>query len=129
MSTKLDIKVFNDQVQKELADANEKFPPIRSDHEGYAVLLEEFEELIAEIQYAKCQMNYAWGCAKRGNSLDLQKELVKMRTHLRKAYKELVQTAAMIEKWLDRYRPDPGQKKIRSFDDISNFKLGKDGEE
>jgi hypothetical protein len=30
-----------------------------------------------------------------------------MRTSLRKAYKELVQTAAMIEKWLDRYQPDP----------------------
>lgn len=129
MSTKLDIKVFNDQVMKELADANEKFHPVSSDHEGYAVLLEEFEELVMEIQMAKNQLSYVWNCTRKGNSLELQKELIKMRTHLRKGYKELVQTAAMVEKWLDRYRPDPGQKKIKSFDDISKFELCKeDGE-
>lgn len=129
MSTKLDIKVFNDQVQKELADANEKFPPLNSDHEGYAVLLEEFEELLMEIQLSKTQLSYAWNYTRKGNSLELQKELIKMRTHLRKGYKELVQTTAMVEKWLARYQPDPGQKKIKSFDDISKFELCKEGKE
>ena len=107
MSTKLDIKVFNDQVKKELEDANKKFPPISSDHEGYAVLLEEFEELTLEILNAKSNLSSVWFDTKRGNCLQMQQNLWKMRTSLRKAYKELVQTAAMIEKWLDRYQPDP----------------------
>lgn len=107
MSTKLDIKVFNDQVKKELEDANKKFPPISSDHEGYAVLLEEFEELTSEILEAKSHLGCAWSDIKRGKNLQMQQNLWKMRTSLRRAYKELVQTAAMIEKWMDRYQPDP----------------------
>lgn len=107
MSTKLDIKVFNDQVKKELEDANKKFPPISSDHEGYAVLLEEFEELVSEISDAKIHLSSVWYDTKHGKSLQMQQDLWRMRTSLRKAYKELVQTVAMIEKWLDRYQPDP----------------------
>lgn len=107
MSTKLDIKVFNDQVKKELEDANKKFPPVHSDHEGYAILLEEYEELVSEIKYAGFYLSAAWDKTKNNNCLQMQQELWKMRTSLRKAYKELVQTAAMIEKWLDRYQPDP----------------------
>ncbi len=107
MSTKLNINVFNDQVKKELDDANKKFPAISSDHEGYAVLLEEFEELVSEVFDAKSYLSSAWSNTKRGKSLQMQQDLWKMRTSLRKAYKELVQTAAMIEKWLARYQPDP----------------------
>jgi len=106
MSTKLDIKVFTDQVQKELDDANRKFPAFSSDHEGYAVLLEEFQELISDIQNARYHLDHTWDFTKKGNPVEIQRELQKMRTFLRKSYKELVQTAAMVEKWLDRYKPD-----------------------
>jgi hypothetical protein len=106
MSTKLDIKVFTDQVQKELEDANKKFPAFSSDHEGYAVLLEEFQELISDIQNAKYHLDHTWDFTKKGNPVEIQRELQKMRTFLRKSYKELVQTAAMVEKWLGRYQPD-----------------------
>lgn len=106
MSTKLDIKVFTDQVQKELEDANKKFPAFSSDHEGYAVLLEEFQELISDIQNAKYHLDHTWDFTKKGNPVEIQHELQKMRTFLRKSYKELVQTAAMVEKWLGRYQPD-----------------------
>lgn len=106
MSTKLDIKVFTDQVQKELDDANRKFPAFSSDHEGYAVLLEEFQELISDIQNARYHLDHTWDFTKKGNPVEIQRELQKMRTFLRKSYKELVQTAAMVEKWLGRYQPD-----------------------
>ena len=106
MSTKLDIKVFTDQVQKELEDANKKFPAFSSDHEGYAVLLEEFQELISDIQNAKYHLDHTWDFTKKGNPVEIQRELQTMRTFLRKSYKELVQTAAMVEKWLGRYQPD-----------------------
>lgn len=106
MSTKLDIKVFTDQVQKELDDANRKFPAFSSNHEGYAVLLEEFQELISDIQNARYHFDHTWDFTKKGNHVEIQRELQKMRTFLRKSYKELVQTAAMVEKWLNRYQPD-----------------------
>ncbi|MPM63660.1 hypothetical protein SDC9_110541 [bioreactor metagenome] len=106
MSTKLDIKVFTDQVQKELDDANRKFPAFNSDHEGYAVLLEEYQELVHEFQSVGYHLGQAWDFTKKGNTVEIQHELKKMRTYLRRSYKELVQTAAMVEKWLDRYQPD-----------------------
>lgn len=34
-----------DKIRAELLRANKKFPPFNSGHEGYAVLLEEVEEL------------------------------------------------------------------------------------
>jgi hypothetical protein len=106
MSTKLDINIFTREVQKELDDANKKFPPMHSDHEGYAILLEEYEELVHEVQNAGYHLRLGWDFTKKGNPVEIQKELRKMRTFLRKSYKELVQTAAMVEKWLDRYQPD-----------------------
>jgi len=41
---------FDELVAGELARARDKFPPINSVHEGYAVLLEEVDELWDEIK-------------------------------------------------------------------------------
>jgi hypothetical protein len=38
-----------DTIAKELDKANDKFPLFNSPHEGYAVLIEEVEELKAEV--------------------------------------------------------------------------------
>jgi hypothetical protein len=40
----------HDDVMAELEFANANFPPMRSEHEGYAILLEEVEELWDEIK-------------------------------------------------------------------------------
>lgn len=106
MSTKLDIKVFTDQVQKELDDANRKFPAFNSDHEGYAVLLEEYQELVCEFQNVEYYLGNSWDSIKKGDHITTLDALEMMRIHLCESYKELVQTAAMVEKWLDRYRAD-----------------------
>lgn len=39
------MSTFNELVSRELAFARAKFPPMNSLHEGYAVLLEEMDEL------------------------------------------------------------------------------------
>lgn len=106
MSTKLDIKVFTDQVQKELDDANRKFPAFSSDHEGYAVLLEEYQELVHEFQNVEYHLGQSWDSIKKGDHATILDALEMMRIYLCESYKELVQTAAMVEKWLDRYRAD-----------------------
>jgi len=37
--------VFAGMVRRELSDARKRFPPMHSVHEGYAVILEEVDEL------------------------------------------------------------------------------------
>lgn len=39
-----------DQIHVELLDAQDKFPPFHNYHEGYAVILEEADELWSEIK-------------------------------------------------------------------------------
>lgn len=40
-------------VDKELTAANERFPQFRSQHEGYAVILEEFDEAKEQLEAAE----------------------------------------------------------------------------
>ena len=40
-------------VQKELESANQRFPMFRSDHEGYAVIKEEIENLNRRLRTQK----------------------------------------------------------------------------
>jgi hypothetical protein len=67
----MDLQTFTMQVADELAVAQSKHPALHSAHEGFAVILEEVDELKAEV----------W---KRGSARDLEA----MR-------RELVQVAAM----------------------------------
>lgn len=46
-----------DLVQEELADAMEKFPPMNSMHEGWAVVWEELDEAWEEVR--KCRLPQA----------------------------------------------------------------------
>lgn len=43
-------------VLRELERAREKFPPMASAHEGYAVILEELEELWDEVKCNRAQL-------------------------------------------------------------------------
>lgn len=44
----------------ELERANKKFPLFASDHEGYAVILEEFQESEEEVNRARFRLNRLW---------------------------------------------------------------------
>ena len=47
-------------VDKELAAANERFPPFHSAHEGWAVILEEVDELKAEVKQVEEYFCFVW---------------------------------------------------------------------
>jgi hypothetical protein len=47
------ISVITEEVLAELEKAEAKFPPFNSAHEGYAVILEELDELWDEIKNNK----------------------------------------------------------------------------
>ena len=68
---------FQERVTKELEEATEKFGPFNSPHEGYAVLLEEVEEL------------WAWVKLKGDNKESLRGS----------ALKECIQIAAMAQRF------------------------------
>lgn len=69
-----DMKTFSDAVTKELSSAREKHGPMISIHEGYAVILEELDEVWEEVK-------------KKTKERDLDN-----------LYKELIQVAAMAQK-------------------------------
>ena len=45
------LKDLSVMARDELERANHEFPPFASDHEGYAVILEEFEEMKKHTLY------------------------------------------------------------------------------
>ena len=59
------MNAIENQVRKlvavELSAANERFPQFHSVHEGYAVILEEAEELKEEVEKTDSYLAFAWG--------------------------------------------------------------------
>lgn len=86
-------------VEKELEAANKKFPLFNSAHEGYAVLLEEAEELDSDSASIKYDMQCLWGAVK-GNNTEAASETIS-HTYERavNAAVEAIQTAAMCKKF------------------------------
>lgn len=82
----------------ELERANEKFPLFTSDHEGYAVILEEFQESEEEVNRARFQLNRLWESVRADEA---QTEYIRrIRERMLKAAAEAIQTAAMCEKFI-----------------------------
>ena len=50
MTAKTKLQSALDKIEKEVNDAMIKWPPMHSAHEGYAVLLEEVDELWDEVK-------------------------------------------------------------------------------
>jgi FMN phosphatase YigB (HAD superfamily) len=82
---------------EELARANESFPQFHSAHEGYAMLLEEVEELNAEMVQVNEGVKIVWVFIK-GNfpQAEQLKRLKEVALH---AAAEAIQVAAMCQKF------------------------------
>lgn len=91
-------EIFN-LIEKELAAANEKFPLFASNHEAFAVLLEEVEEAKEEALNLEIITNNIWIGTKEGHSAEALHEQYTeaYRTALNLAV-EAVQCAAMARK-------------------------------
>ncbi|WP_087064451.1 hypothetical protein [Intestinibacillus massiliensis] len=94
-------------VGKELASANKRFPPFRSPHEGYAVILEELQEAQDELCNSIVNFDQAWGLIKADQY---------PYSHVRRSYNatvdaicELIQYAAMQRKFLDMEEQNEGE--------------------
>lgn len=87
-------------AREELESANKKFPLFHGSHEGFAVLLEEAEELAEESDEIEKIMNSWWMYLRRDENIDIQKKRVdKIRRHAVNAAMEAIQVIAMCDKF------------------------------
>lgn len=91
-----DVKML---VEKELESANERFPQFHSEHEGWAVMQEEAEELREECDSIGMAMEQLWRRIRDGIPTSLQVALVEQ--YAEAAACEEIQVAAMARKYLD----------------------------
>lgn len=84
---------------KELAKANEHNSQFHSAHEGYAVLLEEVEEVKKEMDDLDFYTGCIWDSVKNGGGLRTDLEWAKKYTS--SLIKEAIQVGAMCDKFLN----------------------------
>lgn len=89
-------------VKKELKSANEKFGMFHSQHEGYAIILEEFEEVKDDLNALEMDLNYLWYCIKNDIVDEYFYENLKtIKTNAIALAVEAIQVAAMAQKFVD----------------------------
>ena len=86
-------------VEKELEAANERFPQLHSEHEGWAVMQEEAEELREECDSIELAMEQLWHRIRDGIPTAQYVPLVEQ--YAVAAACEAIQVAAMAQKYLD----------------------------
>ena len=92
--------VLDELIAEELIIANSKFPMFHSAHEGYAVLLEEVEEMIECGNNISARMRNIWEHIKH-NSNESYSEVYSLRTDVLLLVEEAVQVGAMAQKFID----------------------------
>lgn len=88
-------------VEKELADANKKFPLFNSSHEGYAVLLEEVEETQDELALLKMHLEKSWQYIKNNDKESQIEHICYVQGRAKKLACEAIQVAAMAQKFVE----------------------------
>lgn len=91
-----DVKML---VEKELEAANERFPQFHSEHEGWAIITEEVEELGEESESIEMAMEQLWHRIRDGIQTATHVALVEQ--YAEAAACEAIQVAAMDRKYLD----------------------------
>lgn len=83
--------------------ANKEHPPrFNSPHEGYAVILEEYEEVSEEQRYFKASLDSLWFAVRSDRTPDvLERILGTMKEQAINLVMEAIQVAAMTQKMID----------------------------
>ena len=85
---------------EELKRANKVYPLFHSDHEGYAVIQEEIDEVIEQNKTAMHHKDLVWEAIKVDYPDGAGDQVKKMRAHLAYAAAELIQVIAMCDKFI-----------------------------
>lgn len=94
------IETASQAIEEELLEANKKFRAFASTHEGYAVTLEELQELKEDFELVEEQLDRIWQLTKdnadKKTFEDVLEEAISDATML---VSEAIQTAAMLRKF------------------------------
>lgn len=86
-------------MEKELESANERFPQFHSEHEGWAIMQEEAEELQGECASIGMAMEQLWHRIRGG--IPTAQHVALVEQYAEAAACEAIQVAAMARKYLD----------------------------
>lgn len=96
-----DILIEIDRLaEEELERANKIHPMFASDHEGYAVIQEEIEEVISNNKAAMESKNKMWSSIKQDDEERAREHAQYMRYLLTYAAAEMIQVIAMCDKFV-----------------------------
>lgn len=96
-----DYNVLKKLAAQELTQAAQIHVPFHSLHEGYAVILEEMQELQEEVQSAGIYMDRLWEQVRRDNHNRAREFAGRIRDTAIQAASEALQVAAMAQKLID----------------------------
>lgn len=85
-------------VDEELAAANAKHPPFNSAHEGYAVMLEEVDEVRDELAELDLHIGRVWRSVRHDDDLHALQFARRVKIRAISLAAEAIQVAAMAEK-------------------------------
>lgn len=88
-------------VTRELAAANDEFPPFHSLHEGWAVLKEEIEETHEALDCVVHHLDNMWTYVREDNAAATGDKARWVIKHATVVAAEAIQVAAMAQKMLD----------------------------
>jgi hypothetical protein len=86
-------------ITNELILARKKFSPFNSPHEGYAVILEEVEELNDDLEDVFKYLNSLWNNIKNNDINEQGLYISQMQSKLPALIYEAIQVAAMVESY------------------------------
>ena len=86
-------------IHCELQFAQTKFKPMNSAHEGYATLLEEYEELTDEIKFIQEGLEDLWFFVKKNNVQKIKLCIDLLSKRRENLIHEAVQVGAMLERF------------------------------
>lgn len=91
--------IINQLIEAELLKANRKFPPFKSAHEGWAIMLEEIQETIDDTNIIVDMHKKLWQSIKLNQENTYWMYIDIIKDAAIKSIKEMIQVAAMCEKF------------------------------